>query len=89
MTSDMIRQAVYEIGQAAETEHEAVLGGDELGRMLNAQFIALGDTRRQLGCASRSEIESTLAQLATSRISHQAKVAGGALDAWRHAKGEK
>jgi len=89
VTPDTIRQAVYEIGQAAETEREAMLGGDELGRMLDAQFRALGDTRRQLGCASRSEIESTLVQLVISRISHQAKVAGGALDAWRHAKGEE
>ncbi|RYF13200.1 MAG: hypothetical protein EOO77_15950 [Oxalobacteraceae bacterium] len=86
MTPDTIRQAVYEIGQAAETEHEALLGGGELGRILDAQFRALGDTRRQLGCASRSEIESTLVQLATSRSPHQARVAGGALEVWRHAK---
>ena len=86
MTPDTIRQAVYEIGQAAETEQEAILGGGELGRMLNAQFKASGDTRRQLGCASRSEIESTLVLLATGRGPHQARVAGGALEVWRHAK---
>ena len=87
MTPDTIRQAVYEIGQAAETEHEATLGGAELGRMLTAQFKAQGDARRRLGSASRAEIESTLVQLVTSRLSHQAEVAGGALEAWRHAKG--
>lgn len=87
MTPDTIRQAIYEIGQAAETVREAALGGAELGRMLIAQFKAQGDARRQLGSASCAQIESMLEQLAISRILHQAEVAGGALDMWRHAKG--
>lgn len=87
MTPDTIRQAVYEIGQAAENEHEATLGGGELGRMLIAQFEAAGRARQQLEVASRVEIESILAQLANSRISYQAKVAGGALEVWVHTKG--
>lgn len=48
VTPDTIRHAVYEIGQAAETEREAALGGAELGHVLIAQFKAQGAARRQL-----------------------------------------
>lgn len=87
MTPDTIAEAVYALGQAADTDIEAQLGGAELGRMLAAQFRAQVTSRERTCSASALKIERTLARLASSQLPSHALVADGALTAWLHKMG--
>ena len=86
MTPDTIAEAVYQIGQAAETPNAAWSGGADLGRMLVAQITALNTTYKLLHCASTAEIEHTLAELAGGKMPNHGTVATAALEILRSSR---